>query len=320
MNPSDVDVIVLNYRTPELAARAARSAAQDGADSIWIVDNGSGNGVARLNVLVSGFAQVLSLPHNIGFSAGNNRGASHTERPIILFMNADTELQAGALRAMLRPFGNPSVAAVGPVLHYPDHREQPSALLVPTAWRITAELLHLDALAPQFAKPLFASNVDPKRNGPYCGTVHSLYGACFAIRRTAFEAVGGFDEDFFLYLDETDLFVRLRSAGYTLYRVTDAHVFHHHSQSAKTIPVQSLLFSQQSRFIYGKKHFSSTAQVQVTIASVLGNLLRLLARVRSYDDRIRYWAALGYWLGWVGDPDPRRRPPAEIATTMDNLP
>jgi GT2 family glycosyltransferase len=303
---SDVDVVILNYRTSELALQAAESAAREGADSICIVDNGSGDGsAARLLKSSAGFARVLPLSRNLGFAAGNNRGAGCTSRQLVLFMNADAELQPGSLKAMLRPFDDPAVGAVGPSLYFPDGREQGSAGLFPTPWRLTTALLHLDFFAERWGCPLLASN-DFRRSGAYHGPVECLYGPCLLVRKAAFDSVGGFDETFFLYLDETDFFLRLRSAGWVFFRAADSHVIHHGGQSAKGIPVQSLVFMQQSRSIYGAKHFSRTARFYVAFISIIGNLFRLLIRFFSADERARYWAALGWWLGWTESPDPRK--------------
>jgi len=308
MHRKDVDVVVLNYRTASMAVDSARSAHEDGATSIIVVDNHSGDdSLAVLQRELGAVARIVSLPDNRGFAGGNNYGARVGSRPLVLFMNADAKLHPGALASMAKVFDqDPQIGAVAPALCFPDGRPQASAYHFITPTRVLNSLLGIDRLAKRCGWTSLSSNVDLHRNGAFSGPVESLYGACLLVRRKAFEDVGGFDEAFFLYCEETDFLLRLAQKGWKAYRTADATVAHGHGESANQDPVKTLVIMQESRWIYARKHFRPLGMLVTSIASIVGLGLRFLFSLDNQERR-RYRAALGFWLGWTPSADPRKR-------------
>lgn len=307
MGPQDIDVVILNYQTAPLAIEAARSARDNGATSIVVVDNHSGDdSLSILQREIGAFTRILPMPGNYGFSAGNNRGAKHGNRPLVLFMNADARLQDASLTAMAKVYElDPRIGAVGPALFYPDGRPQASAYFFITPMRVVKSLLGIDKIGKKIGWAALSGNIDPDRNGNYSGPVESLYGPCFLARRKAFEEVGGFDETFFLYCEETDFIFRLAEKGWKAYRVSEAKVTHIHGESANQVPVSSLVSMQESLWIYAKKHFRVWGKLLTVVASVIGYGFRFLLSQKN-TNRKRYRAALGVWLGWTSSADPRK--------------
>jgi GT2 family glycosyltransferase len=305
--PKDVDAVVLNYRVGSLAAKAALSAKESGINTIIVVDNNSGDdSVSVLQREVSTFAKISQLPENVGFASGNNTGAKRGGKPFILFMNADVTLNAGALKQMVDAMNaNPSVGVVCPSLYGPDGEPQPSAYLFLSPLRILNLLLCLDKLSVMIHWPIFEGNADMKHNGEYTGVIESAYGACMLVRRSAFEAVNGFDEDFFLYAEETDFCVRLQKAGWKVYRCGTAHANHWHGQSARKVAKMSVILMSESHRLYARKHFSRLGQMITAFAFILGLCLRILF-VRTFAAKASLFAALGVWLGWTRTGDPRK--------------
>ncbi len=304
----DVDAVVLNYRVGWMAAQAARSANEDGVNSVFIIDNQSDDdSIPVLEREASPFAEIMQLPENVGFSAGNNAGAKLCKKPLILFMNADVLLNPGAVLQMVDTMNaNPSIGIVTPSLYGPDGETQASAYFLLTPLRIVKLLLGLDKLGVMLGWPVLAGNADMKRNGNYTGVVESVYGACMLIRRSAFEAVNGFDEEFFIYCEETDLCLRLRKAGWKVYRCGGAQAKHWHGQSAQKAARKSLILMSESHRLYARKHFSFFGRTVTSVAFIAGLSLRILL-TRSLEAKASYFAALGVWLGWTHSVDPRRR-------------
>jgi len=299
MSPKDIDVVIVNYRTARLAVEAARSAYENGARSIVIVDNNSqDDSVSVLKKETEKFTAILSLPTNRGFSAGSNVGAAHGNRPVILFMNADVRLDMGALPLMAQAMErDQKIGAIAPALYYPDGRPQASAYFFITPIRIINLMLGANILAERLGWAFLAGNIDPHHNGSYSGEIASLYGCCMLIRRRAFEEVGGYDEHFFLYCEETDFCLRLRKKGWKRYRAAEAKAFHCHGESVKEFPLDAVVVMQKSLKLYIKKHFSDIDRIISCIACVVGVTARFLLAAKNHDRR-RYWMALGVWLGW----------------------
>jgi GT2 family glycosyltransferase len=308
ITPQDVDVVILNYRTPELSVRAAKSAFVEGATSVFIVDNCSrDNSVEKLAERLGGMATVIERPENGGFAAGNNAGALLGDRPVILFLNSDAFLVPGALHSLCEVLNrDPRIAAVGPALYYEDGSPQPSASLRPTPWRITKTLLKIETLGKVLQWGVLAGNTDLRRNGTFSGQVETLYGPCLLIRRDAFEESGGFDERFFLYYEETDLLVRLRQSGWDVHRDGTARAIHAQGGSAEKASTFSTVIMQESRRIYSRKHFGVLGIMATSVASMLWSAMGTLLSVQRAD-RLRYWSALGVWLGWTASMDPRKQ-------------
>ena len=296
MGPQDVDVIIPNYHSPHLAVDAARSARKNGAKSIIVVENGSkDDSLDVLNKEIGDFAKIISLSENRGYSGACNAGAAAGQRPFILFMNSDAILKPGSLYRMLNPMAEYSrVGVVCPSLYYPDGRPQPSAWLFITPWRIVSALFCMDHFSSRW--PFLSANIDYKRNGDYSGPTESLYGACLLFRRKAVEEVNGFDEAFYSSCEDTDIIYRLSQLGWQTFRNASAKVIHIQGVSTKYFAVKAMISFQDSRWIYARKHFNVWGKMLTIFVSIVGMTFRLLFS-RNTDDRKRYLAALGFWLG-----------------------
>ena len=177
-----------------------------------VVDNGSRDG--SVDAVRAQFPQfeVLALPENRGFGAGNNAGMEAATGDWYLLLNADAWPVGDAVER-LAGFGDehPDAAVVGPRLLNPDGSLQRSVRGFPTPWRLATEYLFLRKLAPRSDafNAFYGAGFDhatPKE-------VESLYGAALLVRREAADEVGLFDESFFMFSEETDWLHRFRAAG-----------------------------------------------------------------------------------------------------------
>ena len=205
-----MDAVIVSYRSAgTLRGCVAPLAAQPDV-RVTVVDNASPD--RSLDTLAGLDVGVIRSPHNGGFSYGCNLGAARGEAPYLLFLNPDARIDAeglAALRAALE--SDPSAGLVAPRILDEDGTLAWSIRRFPRQRSTFAQALFLHRLWPRAAwtDELVREPAAYER----AGTPDWVSGACMLIRRDAFEAVGGFDEDFFLYCEDTDICRRLWDAG-----------------------------------------------------------------------------------------------------------
>ncbi len=177
-----------------------------------VVDHGSGDGTVAF--VRERYPDVrLVEQENTALCAGWNRGVTETESELVLVLNSDAWLLGDGLDRLVDVARRrPRAAWVGPRLLNEDGSLQRSARGFPTLWRLATEYLFLRKLAPR-SRALNAFyeggfEHDAER------VVDWTMGAAMLVRRAALEDVGPFDEDFFLFSEETDWCYRARARGW----------------------------------------------------------------------------------------------------------
>lgn len=237
--PADADamlVVIVNYRTPELSIDCLRSLRDEVQGSpglrVTVVDNASADGSAdRIAAAIEGegwgWATLVRSPVNGGFAAGNNRAiaaALDAQGPPDLFwlLNPDTRVQPGAAAALASFMrAHPRCGVAGSALLEEDGRAWPFAFRFPS---VLGEVERGARLAP--VSRLLARHATIRRMGAVVERVDWVSGASCVIRRAVIEEVGRFDEDYFLYFEETDFCLRARRAGWECWYVPQAAVLH----------------------------------------------------------------------------------------------
>ena len=284
----------MHYKTPVETVRAARAVVETApAAELVVIDNASGDDVSdRLRREVPS-ARVVREPANRGFGAACNRGARETSRPYLLFLNSDAYVKPGAIGALAAALeASPRAAAAAPRLSNPDGSLQPSIQRLPTPWRIFCES---SGLAYLFGgRGPFAGHTATREDHDHSRPVESVKGAALLVRRSDWEAVGGFDEAFFLYAEETDLLTRWREQGREIVFEPRAEVVHEGGASAG-----ERLFGElhASLVRYTAKHHGKAAAVLARASLSAGAALRYAVAVvtpgeRGRSRRAKYRAAL----------------------------
>ena len=284
-----VDVIVVTYNSRSRVFPCAKAALSAGANVI-VVDSASPD--RSLEALGDLPVTTIQLSENRGFGFGCNRGWESGSAPYVLFLNPDAVLDEAALGALAAVLDRePAVGAVGPRLLEEDGTLEWSQRRYPRLRSTFARALYLHHLAPQ------AQWVDEMIRVPAVyeepGEPDWLSGACLLVRRELLERIGGFDEGFFLYSEDTDLCKRIRDAGYTLRYEPSAVVHHVGGASAPRSGLLHVLAS--SRVRYMRKHRGVLAGALERTGLVLESLLRLVVSRGGADQRrghLRTLAAL----------------------------
>jgi N-acetylglucosaminyl-diphospho-decaprenol L-rhamnosyltransferase len=266
----DLEVVIVSHRDDRWLTRCVESL-EDAAGvctfRVTIVENGGFPIALRATPRV----RVLYTP-NRGFGAANNAGARGSDADCLLFLNPDTELARGTLELLVKDFRERREVALLAVRQVTsDGRPWPSLHRFPSVRR---ELAHAFANEkwPGAGKRLGERVLDFDRyshGGPSDWTT----GAALAIRREAFEAVGGFDEQFFLFSEETDLCKRVRDAGWEAHVEPRITIIHRAGKAGVQPRRQAQM--AYARLQYAKKHFTRPGAAAYHAILVINHLLRV---------------------------------------------
>ncbi len=283
-----MDVVVVNYNTCEqlhacLSSLPARS-------RVVVVDNASTDGSAPLVRQWHPRIVLIVNQQNVGFGAAVNQGVASCSSEYVLVLNSDTRVMPGTTEALGGYLNHhPGVAVVGPRLINPGGRLVSSCHAFPTLLPTLLEesavwslLQHVPVLREAY--PRTASHARPRR-------VAWVEGAAMAIRRAAFETVGGFDPSFFLYFEEVDLCYRLARAGWEVHFAPVGTVMHIGGASTRRYRSDMAVMALASRLRFYRKHYSRlrlAGLVPLVQAIVLARWLLGPIRVRlTRDDERR---------------------------------
>lgn len=262
--PVDLSVIVVSFNTRDLLRRSlqAMEAACEGVShEIIVVDNASHDGSADMVATEFAHVTLVRAHHNLGFAAANNLGRRSAKGEFLALINPDAFPEPGVLAtAIERLRQRPLVGMVGGLLVGKDGQLEPSARMFPSPLN---DFLALSGLSARYATSRFFGRFDRTWADPLVpAEVDWVPGAYCLIRQQALDAVGFFDERFFLYYEEVDLCLRLKQAGYTVAYWPELRATHWGGESSKTVGGQTLnshgkqltLWRMRSALLYYRKH------------------------------------------------------------------
>jgi GT2 family glycosyltransferase len=247
-----VSVIVVSHNTREELLQCLASLGQVTVPlEVVVVDNASEDGSADAAERRFPAVRVLRNADNLGFGAANNRGLAETRAPFVLLLNSDAELRPGCLEtlvALLRE--RPRLGIAGPRTVEADGAVQVSFGPELTPWRewrqrrLVMGVKRRDPAALQAAAAAAAREHEPAW----------VSASCLLARREALQAVGGFDEGYFLYEEDVDLCRRVRRAGWSVLFTPAAEVIHHLGRSVARDPERARFEYQRSHLRYYARH------------------------------------------------------------------
>jgi GT2 family glycosyltransferase len=265
----DVSVILLTRNTCQQTCEAIESvfsSADALTKEIHVIDNGSTD--ATQSVLPAAFRKIhyKRIELNIGFARGVNLAAREAKGEFFLLLNSDARLAPDALRLAVEWMrADPGCGVAGAQLLHPDGSKQNSIANFPS---LATELLNKSLL-----RTLWPQRFPGKEQEyPEPMEVESVVGAFFLVRREVWEKLGGMDERFFFFMEETDFCLRAHQAGFATVHLPQVRVWHGQGLTAKQDQPAARIEYWRSRYAYFAKH----RNILVRLALRCGLLLRLL--------------------------------------------
>lgn len=278
-------IVIVNYNSGPWLARCVQSLQQQtfGDFEVVIVDNLSTDNSATIDMPDARFS-LRRMPKNLGFAAGCNTGAAGCAAPWLIMLNPDTMAEADWLAALqIATERNPGVAMFGSTQLVMDN---------PAIFDGCGDALSFFGIPWRMG---YGQPFVPLKN-------RAVFAPCAAAAlysRAAFETAGGFDEDFFCYIEDVDLGFRLRLAGNRCLQVADARVKHAGSWSTGRQSEFTLFHSYRNRIWMMFQNLPALLFVPLFVLHLAGLAYLLVAKWRQpWVPRLR-----GAWAGLVGLPD-----------------
>jgi GT2 family glycosyltransferase len=290
----NVSVVIVTYKSAALTVNALRSIAADRLSSTlrincFVVDNASGDLIEIESEIKSNnwtsWVTLIQSQKNGGFAYGNNLGIQNAlfrdPQSYIYLLNPDTEIRTGAAEFLVDFLeSNPSVGIAGGSFEDEDGSPWPICFRFPS---IFSEIIA--GLSIGLISRLLANWEVPRVMEAANQPVDWICGASMMIRPEVFKAVGGLDEHYFLYFEETDLCRRAKAAGFSTFYVPKSRVMHIRGQSTKVteltnIPRRLPSYWFESRRRYFAVTFGVRRAIAIDLVAVvahsIGNIKRFL--------------------------------------------
>jgi N-acetylglucosaminyl-diphospho-decaprenol L-rhamnosyltransferase len=266
---SRVSAVVVNYNARDHLLECVRSLRADGVLDVVVVDNASTDGSAEALARSDETATFVQTGANLGFGTAANRGVSVTTGEYVLVLNPDAVVEPGATKVLAEALDrDPALAAVGPRVQNPDGSLYPSARRFPDLL-VAAGHAFLGLANPdnRFSRRYKMLDTDRTRSGE----VDWVSGTCMLVRRTAYSVVGGFDEAYFMYVEDVDLCWRLQRAGWRVGYEPAAGVVHAIGASSDQAPYRMIAAHHRSLLRFAAK--TTTGWRRLLLPLVAGGLV-----------------------------------------------
>lgn len=297
-----LDIIIVNWNAGSmlhqcLASIDAATRSHIDLKRVVVVDNASTERPLQ-SVDTAGLPTVvIRNEQNRGFAAACNQGAAGSQAAYLLFLNPDTRLLPNSLikpLAFLDQPQNREIGIVGVQLLDASGQVSRTCARFPTPGRFLSKMLGLDRALPDVFQGHFMTEWDHRSSRE----VDQVMGAFFMVRRSMFDELGGFDEQFFVYFEEVDLSARARARGWSTFYLSDAQAYHRGGGVSEQIKAVRLFYSLRSRILYAYKHFgwwsATTLMVGTLFVEPLARLALTSARgsLREFGATLKAYALL----------------------------
>ncbi|BAV40553.1 glycosyltransferase family 2 protein [Mycobacterium ulcerans] len=261
---------------------ASLSLATDRPVSVLLADNGSTDGTPQAAVERYPNVRIFDTGANLGYGTAVNRAVAQlTEQPEpddwLIVANPDVQWGPGSIDALLEAVERwPQAGALGPLIRDPDGSVYPSARHLPSLVRGGMHAV----LGPVWPRNPWTKAYRQEHLEPSERPVGWLSGSCLLVRRSAFSQIGGFDERYFMYMEDADLGDRLGQAGWLSVYVPSAEVLHHKGHSTGRDPANHLAAHHRSTYIFLADRYAGwwRAPLRWTLRGSLAVRSRLMVR------------------------------------------
>jgi N-acetylglucosaminyl-diphospho-decaprenol L-rhamnosyltransferase len=264
-----VSAVIVSYNSAAYLPDCLRSLRSEGVASVVVVDNASADDSVGVVRAEDPAVTVIQTGANLGFGSAANRGVAATAGDYVLVLNPDTVVEPGTVKALSDDLDrDPGMAVVGPRIENLDGTLYPSVRRFPDL-AVAFGHAFLGLVWPRNRFTRRYRMLDWDHDQP-AADVDWVGGACVLVRRTAFEMVGGFDEAYFMYVEDVDLCWRLGQAGWRVGYEPAGRVVHALGGSSRMVPYRMIAEHHRSllRFVSKSSEGRHRALVPVVAAGL----------------------------------------------------
>jgi N-acetylglucosaminyl-diphospho-decaprenol L-rhamnosyltransferase len=245
-----VAVVTVTYSPGHHLERflASLSMATERPVTVLLADNGSTDGTPQAAVERYPNVRLFDMGANLGYGTAVNRAVAQLDDDDwMIVANPDVQWGPGSIDALFGAAARwPRAGALGPLVRDPDGSVYPSARHLPSLVRGSMHAM----LGPFWKRNPWTAAYRQERFEPTERPVGWLSGSCLLVRRSAFSQIGGFDERYFMYMEDVDLGDRLGKAGWLSVYVPSAEVLHHKGHSTGHDPASHLAAHHKSTYLF----------------------------------------------------------------------
>jgi GT2 family glycosyltransferase len=302
----DVSIVIVNWHSREHLKTCIASVLAHTRITyeIIVIDAASFDGCDRMLSVQYPEVRFIQSGANLGFARANNQASEESVGDCMLFLNPDTELVGPAIdtmHAMLTSL--PKAGMVGCKLLNGDHTIQSSCIQsIPT---IVNQLLDSDVLRAKWPTSSLWGTAALHDDSGGVREVEAISGACAMVKRSVFQHVGRFSEDYFMYAEDMDLSYKVRQSGYRNYYVPDATVIHYGGGSSdRTVSTFAAVMMPEAISRFLRKTRGRTYSLGYRCAMFASAVARLVAlgvlgllgrRGTSWEGSRHKWRAVLKW-------------------------
>lgn len=253
------DIVIVNWNSKEQLKDCIDSInkslkANCILNKIIVVDNASTDNSLEVLDQHQNNLQIIRNQNNLGFGKACNIGAKYSDSDFILFLNPDMLIFEDTfvnLFNYIKSNDRNDIAVYGIQLLDENKNVQKTCARLPNLWNMIVRATGLNKLNKKIFKTYAMDDWDHKQTK----VVEHVMGAFYLIKRNIFRSLSGFDERYFVYIEDLDLSKRIIDNGYKSVYVTESQAYHKGGGTSENIKAKRLFYSTRSRLIYTFKHF-----------------------------------------------------------------
>jgi len=300
-----IDIVIVNWNSGQMLSNCVFSILNGNHDSIGkiiIVDNGSVDGSENLQI-ESNQVLLIKNPSNYGFGKACNIGAKQGNCDYVLFLNPDTILEPNTLKKTINYMekdSNRMVGISGIQLCYENGNvaRHSGRFPSPLSFFMRSSGLHKTFLS--------LDHVSTEWNHLDSREVPHVIGAYYFVRKKLFNSLNGFDERFFVYLEDLDFSLRAHKLGFKTHFIATIKSVHIAGGTSRQVKAKRLFYSLRSRIIYSYKHFNFFSATLILMSVIfIEPISRTLLSIKNLSlisiiNLIKSYILLFRWLfKWI---------------------
>ena len=283
----DISILIVNYNTRKLVLNCLQSIYEHTKDidfEVIVIDNDSHDGSVEAIKNYFKSVNVINSGGNLGFGRANNLGSNYARSDYLFLLNSDTLLVENSIKFLLDKYKelekNNKIGTLGAILVDEKGNITNSGGKVPTVWRFIS--MHFMKIFP---KNVIKANEDYVKSK--LAKVEMVSGADMVIKTKLFKELNGFDENFFLYYEDTDLHKRLLDNGYINYLDCTTRIMHYEGGSSKMSHWKRTVIHTSQNYFF-RKHSTIFLFMVYSIYQLLFSIFSLFNEKYTLKENIDF--------------------------------